>query len=52
MSKLQFENNFFRINNHEKYITNKQINSSYERLREMKPRIQDEIKSKSGKITS
>jgi hypothetical protein len=33
-------------------LANRQINNSYERLRKMKPRVQDEIRSKSGKITS
>jgi hypothetical protein len=33
-------------------LTNRQINNSYERLKEMKPRVQDEIRSKSGKISS
>jgi hypothetical protein len=33
-------------------LTNRQINNCYERLKEMKPRVQDEIRSKSDKITS
>ncbi len=33
-------------------LTNRQINNSYERLKKMKPKVQDEIRSKNGKITS
>jgi hypothetical protein len=33
-------------------LTNRQINNSYEKLKEMKPKVQDEIRFKNGKITS